>query len=721
MLYTQSQPLPADTDLPPSLGHRVRIRFVFWGFLAVFFILAIHITKLQIWPDEKFLKNDEAHVGEVPLTIPRGRIYDRGGRILARDRQAPSIWANPQYIEDPYDAAQRLSVRLNLGEDQVLERLTRRTPEGEKLVDVPIKRYLTESEFAALGDLNAFVGGGLRIKREPVRYYPEEGLAAHVLGYVNREHEGTEGIEGLYDPFMRNIQGWHKSRVDARRNLLSSLTLEYVPPAGGDDVFLTIDKPIQHALERELLAVMERCQAARATGMLMDPKTGAILALACMPAFDPNVYWEYTPEQRKNRAVIDVFEPGSAFKIVTASAALEHGLITPDTLINCEGGRWSAFGRRLISDVHKMQTVPFREAFAESSNICIIKVADKIIKLGGNALLDEWIQRFGFGQKTSRDFLMESPGIYRAAKHWSKLSVISLPMGQEVAVTMPQLARAFAVIANGGFLVEPHLVEYAKNRHGQETYRFVPKDAPRVLSEQTAAVMRELCYEVIAHGTGTRAAIPEYRAGGKTGTAQVARADGRGYYEDQHTAVLAGFAPISDPRVVAVIVVHNPQSKPYWGGYVCGPVFKEVVREALIRLECPEEPMEGVEEPGLEEEDADMLVAREGDSGPHTQEYVVPSLLSLLDSGAELLPTLADLPSAAPRLPSFQGMTKREAREALIALGVAWDVQGSGWVVAQEPPPGTLLNEVTECRLVFSNNRRTETQHDPAGPAETAT
>ncbi len=714
------RPSPA-SELPITKKHRVRIRVVFWGFLIAFNFIIIHLVKLQAWPDEKFLKNDRAHVGEVPLTIPRGRIFDREERILARDRQAPSIWANPRYIADPIDAAQRLSTKLNLNEDVVLERLTRRTADGEKMQAVPIKRYLTEDEFNALGDLNAFVGGGLQVKREPVRYYPEDSLAAHVLGYVNLDRGGAQGIEYAYDSYLRSIEGVHRSRVDARRNLLASLTLEYVPPAGGNDVDLTIDKPIQHTLERELMAVMERCQAPRAMGMLMDPKTGAILALACMPTFDPNAYWEYTNEQRKNRAVTDVFEPGSAFKIVTASAALEMGLVTPDTLINCEGGRWNAFGRRVISDAHDMNVVPFREVFAESSNIGIIKTAGRIVDRGGNELLDRWIRSFGFGSTTSRDFQLESAGIYAPLKKWSKLSPISLPIGQEIAVTVPQLARAFAVIANGGYLVEPHLVQSVKNREGEVLYRFEPVEQKRVISERTANIMKELCYEVVAHGTGTRAAIPEFRAGGKTGTAQVARPDGKGYYDDRYTAVFAGFAPISDPRVCAVIVVYNPQSKLYWGGYVSGPVFKNVVREALIRLECPEDPMEDYHgEEAIEDGDADTLVAREG-MPPESEPVVTTrSEAELAYENAELMAKESDQNDTTPRLPSFDGLTKAQAKDALAKLALPWDAQGSGWVVAQEPAPGTPLANVDQCRLVFSNTRHDELEDDSARLKKTA-
>ena len=271
---------------------------------------------------------------------------------------------------------------------------------------------------------------------------------------------------------------------------------------------------------------------------------------------------------RKNRALLDMFEPGSAFKIVTASAALEHGLIVPETLIDCEGGAFNPYGHR-IRDFHKLGVEPFSKCFEESSNIAIIKVGAML----GKERLETWIRRFGFGDRTSPDFQFESPGMFRPLSEWSGLSMGALPMGQEIAVTIPQMARAFAVIANGGFLVEPYFVEQAATRDGRVTYRHEAPPPTRILSERTAATMRDLSYQVVRYGTGAPASIPEYRVGGKTGTAQMARKDGRGYDPDRYTTVFAGFAPVGNPRLVAIIVVQEPMIRLHYGGYVCGPVF----------------------------------------------------------------------------------------------------------------------------------------------------
>lgn len=706
-------------ELPLTAAQRWRIRFVLWTLLAGFAAIGLHLVQLQVFPDQRFLDNENFHVGETSIPIQRGRIYDREGRAFARERQAPSLYAYPRFLDRPHDAAQRLAVRLGLDEEELVSRFTRRANSGKMMQEVPIKRTLTQEELESIGNLNAFGEGGLRIKPEPARYYPEDQLAAHVLGYVDRDQKGLEGIEALYDSYLRAIPGKQKSRLDGKRTFLPPLTIEYVAPEGGNDLYLTIDKPIQHMLERELANVMELRQASSAMGIVMDPKTGEVLALACLPSYDPNAPAEYPPQSRVNAAVSFVFEPGSSFKIVTLSAALELGLYTPSSIIDCENGAWNAYKLRTIRDVHKMGKVTLAEMFAHSSNIGTIKVAHDIIAAHGPKELDAWIRKFGFGKKTGRDFRYESPGFYHPDGRWTKFSEISLPMGQEIAVTMPQLARAFAAIANGGLLVEPHLVKYAVGSDGQETYRFEPGEPERVMSETTAATMRELCYGVVEHGTGKLAAIPEYRAGGKTGTAQVARpkSEGRGYYPDRHTAVFAGFAPVSDPRLVAVIVVCNPKSKIYYGGYVCGPVFRAVMREALIRLECPEDPMApGTYEVPKEEDDADMLVAQ---AAPTEQFMAVPdNPLADLDAAAELAAANADQSDGSVRLPNLIGMTKRQVKDKLAAIGVEWDAQGSGWVVAQDPAPGTAITDVPLCRLVFSNARAASPLPDPKSGAK---
>lgn len=671
--------------------HRGRFRFLLCCFAAAFLAVAMRLVQIQLDPDVRFTQEELAHIGRAEIRVPRGDIRDSRGVLLATDRMVPSLCANPSRISDPSTLALRLSRLLGMDEGEVLARLVQQDAAGRRKKFVWVKRLLAEEEAAVLrAAIEQNELAGLWLVDESVRFYPQNTVAAHVLGFVNREGVGSEGVELNFDQYLRSEPGQRTSRVDSKRRILQSMTLEYEPPKGGDTLELTLDVATQFSLEQELDAALERTKSVRAMGIMMDPSTGAIRAMACRPAYDPNTYTEYPPELYKNRGLVDVFEPGSAFKIVTAAAAIEEGLITRDTRINCENGSFNPYGHR-ISDVHKLGVEPFNVCFAESSNIAIIKVAAMLEP----DRLETWIRRFGFGHPTSSDFRTESRGIFRPRTQWSRLSMGSLPMGQEVAVTMPQMARAFAVIANGGYLVEPYLVERAISRDGVVTYERDHSNRQRVLSESTAAVMRELCHEVVTHGTGHYANIPEYRVGGKTGTAQVANPNGGGYLPGKYTAVFAGFAPVADPKLVTVIVIQEPGIRLYYGGYCSGPVFQQVVREALIRMGCPEDPVgQGVEVVAAAVADADTVTPQ----GAETADRVVK-----LD-GLELIPWDENEPRVEPGLPSFAGMTKREVRNRLNAMNLAWDVQGAGWVAEQDPPPGTPLSMVTVCRLVFKNN-----------------
>jgi len=669
-------------------SHRIRLRLVFWGLFMVFGAITLRLVQLQAFPDAVYTREEGFHEGTIPLEMPRGDIYDRNGRLLATDGQTLSLVADPSTVEEPQRLARELAELLELPEDQVFACLTKRGDDGKPRKYYRIKRRLSAEHLKRLKHFPGMASPGLRLEKEPVRVYPDKTLAAHVLGFVNKEHVGSGGIEMVYDRELRVKTGKIVARVDCARILLGSRITEYIPPQGGADLVLTIDRTIQHKLEQELEMALVNSKAERGMGIVMEPRTGAILALACFPTFDPNRFNDFSNEERKNSAVTDVFEPGSSFKIVTAAAALELGIVTPETMIDCEGGAFNPYGHR-IRDYHTLYVEPFRTCFAESSNIAMIKVAAKL----GPERLEEWIRRFGFGQTTSPDFGgAESAGIFRSHESWSRLSMGSLPMGQEISVTLPQLARAFAVIANGGYLVEPYLVSHLTNPDGTLLRKHTPSPPKRIISAHTAQTMRELCHGVVLHGTGERANIIDYRVGGKTGTAQVARTDGRGYAPGKYNTIFAGFAPVADPKVVAVIVV----------------------REPLISMHCPKDPVkQDVEHLAGQDNDPDTVMAGE------KMAIIEPDMESVLADldGLELIDVPVDPFSEGPILPDFLGMTKREAREQIAALGLSWDIQGSGWVIEQDPPAGTPLSEVTVCYLRFSNQRKKE--HDEASGAVT--
>ena len=689
-----------------------------WGFLIAFLVVLLRLIKVHTDPDMQLSYEEKSHIGEVELRVPRGSIYDRDGSLLAADRQVFSLWANPREVVDPEMASIALGAPLGVNELELAARLVRRDENDVLMKFVWVKRWLSDQDLRVYDNLDPMLKSGLDLKKESIRYYPEGELAAHVLGFVNREGFGCDGIELAFDKRLRSIPGKHVSRVDANRNLLASLTLETTDPEGGDSLYLTIDKATQRTLEKEIDRALLSAQAPCGMGMVVDVKTGAILAMACRPAYDPNALEDIQDERYRNRALEFVFEPGSSFKIVTASAAIEQGLVTPETIIDCENGFFNPYGHG-IKDFHRLGVIPFSHCFTESSNIAIIKVGAML----GPERLEHWIRRYGFGRRACTDSPRESPGIFRPRSKWSGLSMGSLPMGQEVAVTMPQLARAFCVIANGGFLRDLYVVERTVDREGNVTYQHPADPGDRILSEATVRTMRELCHSVVLHGTGQRASIPEYRVGGKTGTAQIARPGGNGFEPGKFTAIFAGFAPISDPRICAVIVVQEPAIRLHFGGSICGPVFKEVVRDTLIRLNCPPDPVVDETRPqqetpmsaagrqeaasvsaaGRQEaadmEDEDTVVARE------SSEPEVPVKPETTLDPVQLVASTSASGSDQPVLPSFLGMTKQQAKARIDALGIGWDPQGAGRVVAQDPAPGTYLREVTLCRLIFSNEQ----------------
>ena len=668
--------------------------------------MLVKLVQVHTDPDMELTAEERAHIAEIELRVPRGEILDRDGRLLAKDRPVFSLWANPRGAVDPEMVALSLSTQLGIDENEVLARLTRRDEKNSLMRFVWLKRWLTDKEVDAFDTLDPSLKYGLELKKESVRFYPEGELAAHVVGFVNRDGFGCDGIEMAYDKHLRSIPGRHKSRVDAKRNILRSLIFESEEPEGGDTVHLTIDKATQRILEQGIDKALVSSQAPRGMGIVVDVKTGEILAMACRPAFDPNAPGDVKSDNFRNRAVEFVFEPGSSFKIVAASGALEHGLVTTETMINCENGAFNPYGHR-IRDFHRLGVIPFSHCFAESSNIAMIKVGAML----GPERLEQWITRFGFGRKASPDFPLESSGIFRPRSKWSGLSMGALPMGQEIAVTMPQLARAFCVIASGGFLRDLHVVDRVVDRSGAVTYEYKGEEPERILSDATAKTMKDLCHLVVLHGTGQPACIPEYRVGGKTGTAQIAE-KGRGFVPGKFTAIFAGFAPIADPRVCCVIIIQEPAIKLHFGGSICGPVFKEVVRDTLIRMNCPPDPV--LEGPGAvqsapEEDEDTVLASSESDTPlPETDSPLDPLQLAAVANGSEPA-------GGEPLLPNFAGMTKRQTKEYLDSVGIRWDPEGAGRVVSQDPAPGTNLREVTLCRLVFSS--KAPEQNDAAKPS----
>jgi cell division protein FtsI/penicillin-binding protein 2 len=548
---------------------RSRQSFVFLFFLLSLTILLIRLFYLQAIRHDFYRKiADEEHSFSEKLEPKRGTIFDRNMRVLAVNLNRESAYANPREIKDREYTARMLSSALNLDEGSVLEKISR-----EKGF-VWIKRKLTTQEALQLRKMNL---AGISFIEESKRFYPNIQSACHVLGTVDIDNKGLEGIELLYDGYLKGTGGFIIAMQDAKKNLLKSYQQEFLPPKNGSSVVLTIDDVIQNIAERELYKMYDKYHAKGASIIVMDPKNGDILALANYPNFDLNNTAKRSQEAARNRAINDFFEPGSVFKIVTASAILEENAVRLDDKFDCENGAWN-IGKRVLHDHRPHGILTFREVIEKSSNIGTVKAASCL----GAQKMYKYMRLFGFYEKTGISMPGEAIGMNRPISAWGASSMYAIPMGQEVTATVIQLARAISVIADNGYIVRPRIVKQILDDTGEVVKEFRPEISRKVISPNTAAKMRGLLRGVVESGTGQKAKLEDYGTGGKTGTAQKVDPGGT-YSHDRFVASFIGFAPASKPVIAVVVCVDEPRPV-YFGGDVAAPVFKNVADESLKYL-----------------------------------------------------------------------------------------------------------------------------------------
>lgn len=548
---------------------RTRQVFVFLFFLLSLALLLIRIFYLQAVKHSFYYKiANEEHVFSEQLQPKRGTVYDRNMRILAVNLNRESIYANPREIKDKEKTAGILASILNIDKDNVIEKISK--DKGF----VWIKRKLTTKEALQLRKFNL---PGVGFIEESKRFYPNLQLACHVLGSVDIDNKGLEGLELLYDNYLKGQGGWLISMQDAKRNLLKSYQDEFLLPKNGYNLILTIDDVIQTIAERELYKMYDKYHAKGASIIVMDPKNGDILALANYPNFDLNNITKRPKEAIRNRAINDFFEPGSIFKIVTASTAIEENIVSFNDKFDCENGAWK-ISKRVLHDHRPHGILTFREVIEKSSNIGTVKVAS----LFGPEKMYKYVRLFGFYEKTGIDLPGEVSGMNRPISGWTSSSMYAIPMGQEVTSTTIQLARAISVIADNGFLVKPRIVKQIVDEDGEVIKEFPPQVSRKVISPQTAAKMRGLLMGVVESGTGQKAKMEEFSAGGKTGTAQKVEQGGV-YSHNRFIASFIGFAPVFKPVLAVAVCIDEPRPV-YFGGDVAAPVFKNVVDETLKYL-----------------------------------------------------------------------------------------------------------------------------------------
>jgi cell division protein FtsI (penicillin-binding protein 3) len=610
---------------------------------------------------------------DVAISAPRGTIADRHGQPLAMSVPTESVYVNPLKVPDLQVASTILSLALHMDRNGLYGKMKWASDTQRGFLWV--KRKITFDEGQSIRNLHL---DWIQIQSESQRHYPNGALAAAVLGSVDFEERGNAGIERSYDSELRGKPGRVRLLTDVNRRGIDS-QME-TPPRAGTPLTLTIDERLQFVAEREIATAVTAHAAISGSVVVMNPQNGEILALASYPPYDPNEPPQAGEKSaRQNHGVSVPFEPGSVFKVITLSAALETTSLRPESPIDCHGGVLRLPGR-IIHDSHTgMGVVPMAIVLAKSSNIGAIEVGMRV----GQPRMYDYVRKFGFGQKTGIELPAESGGKLRKLGQWGTTSLASVSMGQEVSVTTVQLARAASVIANGGLLVKPHLIL----KKGSQT---VPLSAPvRIVKPDTAITMRQMMEGVVLPGgTGyPKARLEGYSVGGKTGSAQIYDVASR-HYTHTYNGSFMGFAPLTNPAIVVVVTLNGTHGTAGFGGQAAAPVFHAVATEALRVMDVPRDLPDQTPPPQLAKK-ADVDDLSIADIGSDQ-----PNILEEGDDESETAP-------AGPRVPNFRGMTMRAVLATAAAQGLTVVPGGSGVARVQSPPPGSLLHEGERIRVQF--------------------
>ena len=543
-----------------------RIRLLVALFAAVFTVALLRAGWLQAVRAQALDKLATSQHRET-ISVPphRGTIYDRLGVELAVGSRATTVYANPRQIRDPRAAALAVEKDLGIKADKIYPLLADRSRGFvyvERQADPGLAQALQDRQLPGFG-----------FYPEERREYPQKRVGASLLGYAGVDNKGLSGLELELDKTLTGTRGQKTIVKDPFGRTLE--VVDSKPGTDGKNVYLTIDHSIQGQVERVLQETRERWMAKSASAIVMDPRTGGVLALAVDPGYDANRFPDVPQDRQRNRAVTDTYEPGSTFKIVTISGALETGLVTPSSKFRLPYSIQVADRKIHDAEPRGTETMTTDQILSRSSNVGVVTIAEAL----GRDRISEWIRRFGFGRPTGIDYPGESKGIVLPPERWSGSTIGNVPIGQGIAVTPVQMIAAYGAIANKGVWIEPHLVD--RVGAGQR----VRPTRHRILTTRTADEVRHMLREVVEEGSGTAAQVPGYRIAGKTGTAAKPDATG-GYSTSAYVASFVGFVPARQPRLVILVTVDEPRGA-IWGGVVAAPAFAEIAKFALQYLEIP--------------------------------------------------------------------------------------------------------------------------------------
>src|SRR5689334_10347257 len=664
-------------DVSPGRALFVAAFIGFWMLLV-----CARLVYLQFSQYETFAtRARQQQQNEIETSPTRGELLDRQERQLARSVQTVSLFIDPDGLDTATldRNAQQIAQSLNLKQAE-LARDFRKAHDNKKRF-VWIARRLDADVANKVVELKL---PGVQTQLEPKRYYPNGSLAAHVLGYVGLDGKGLGGVEQFYNAKISGEPGQLFVEKDANGKAYEGYEIAAKP---GQTVILTIDQTIQYQAEQALQAAVQQSRAKSGSVIVLDPRSGEILALANAPTFDPNRVSDAKPEARSNWALQNIYEPGSTFKVVAFSAALEKKLARVDEKIDCQMGAITVAGR-VVHDHKKFGVLTLSEALEKSSNVAAIKLG---LRVGDEGMYD-YITRYGFGSKTGIELPGETGGLVRNVKRWQPSSIGSIAMGQEVGVTPVQMVAAFGALANDGLRVAPHIIREVRNEAGAVVYQPKPEQR-RVISAETAISLRGMLEGVTLHGTAKKAQLDGYSAAGKTGTAQKIDPKTRAYSKTKFVGSFVGFAPVSNPQVVIIVVIDEPAGA-YHGGDVAAPVFREIAEQIL--------PILGIE-PDIETKSAPDLIAQV-DKDPEGAEKLREEQTREQEERKATLPTVDSngghggevVYAPATRngivMPDLRGRSVRDVARTCAQLGLRVETRGDGKVFKQSPAAGSEVS-----------------------------
>ncbi|MDF2501625.1 MAG: putative sensor protein [Anaerosporomusa subterranea] len=645
-----------------------RIAFVLVFIIGSLCLLALRIAWIQFVDGNRMAEKMQAQLKDTRILYsPRGIVYDRNGRELAISAMRKSLYADPGEIpaQKREETARILAPILSMRVSDLLDLL--KTDSRFVWIRRTLEPDVSDKISAAITSQNLT---GLHSVEESKRYYPNGSLAAHVLGFVGTDDIGLEGLELSYDRLIRGETVKRLIDTDSQGVPIFHSIYNSKQVGNVTNLHLTLDASIQFIVEKTLDKVMVEKKAKGAAVIIMDPRTGEILAMASRPGYDPNAFGQYPPETWKNRAVSYVYEPGSTFKAMVAAAAMQEGLVSPGEIFN-DPGRISVGGITIQNwDGEGRGAVPFSHIIKDSINTGFVMVGERL----GAAKLMQYTRQFGFGRSTDLRLPGEEEGLLFEAKSMRASDLASVSIGQSIAVTPIQLLTAISAIANDGVLLRPYIVRELRNNDGSTLSHATTEAVRQVISDKTAKELTVMLETVVSAGGGTQAAVKGYRFAGKTGTAEKLKADGSGYERGHYIASFAGFGPVEDPRLAALIVIDDPDGI-YYGGQVAAPVFREIMTQVMLYLTLKQN--------AAASKPVDLAV-----------EIADRNLSPGMDN--------TDAKQGKVAVPDLRGKTVREAASLLTEAGLAFIPSGSGLAVSQEPLPKASANANSEVKVTFS-------------------